>query len=71
VLTTTVIIVLAVLAVAGFGVSAWLTLRSKFDGTKVDNARERAETIVTQAEEEQRKARTPVLPTGRATGAED
>jgi len=55
VLTTTVIIVLAVLAVAGFGVSAWLTLRSKFDGTKVDNARERAETIVTQAEEEQRK----------------
>ena len=54
-LTTTVIIVLAVLAVAGFGVSAWLTLRSKFDGTKVDNARERAETIVTQAEEEQRK----------------
>ena len=54
-LTTTVIIVLAVLAVTGFGVSAWLTLRSKFDGTKVDNARERAETIVTQAEEEQRK----------------
>ena len=54
-LTTTVIIVLAVLAVAGFGVSAWLTLRSKFDGTKVDNARERAETIVTKAEEEQRK----------------
>ncbi|MCS5657705.1 MAG: Rnase Y domain-containing protein, partial [Dehalococcoidia bacterium] len=48
-------IVLAVLAVAGLGVSAWLILRSKFDGTKVDSARERAETIVTQAEEEQRK----------------
>ena len=54
-LTTTVIIVLAVLAVAGLGVSAWLILRSRFDGTKVDNARDRAETIVTQAEEEQRK----------------
>ena len=48
-------IVLAVLAVAGLGVSAWLILRSKFDGTKLDSARERAEPIVTQAEEEQRK----------------
>ena len=52
---TIIIIVLAVLAVAGLGVSAWLILRSKFDGTKIDSARERAENIVTQAEGEQRK----------------
>ena len=54
-LTTTIIVVLAVLAVVGIGAAAWLLLRSKVDGTRVQNASARATNIINQAEEEQRK----------------
>ena len=54
-LTTTIIVVLAVLAVIGIGAAAWLLLRSKFDGTRIQNASARAASIINQAEEEQRK----------------
>lgn len=52
---TSIIIVLAVLAAVGIGSSAWLFLRSKFDGTRIQNAGERSNLIIAQAEEEHRK----------------
>ena len=54
-LTTTIIAVLAVLAVTGIGTAAWLILRSKVDGTRVQSASTRAASIINQAEEEQRR----------------
>ena len=50
-----VIAILAVLAAAGTGVAGWSVLRVKLDGTRVQNAEQRAENIITQAEEEQRR----------------
>ncbi len=50
-----VVIILAVLAVAGFGIAGWLFYRSKVDGKRVGNAKESAERIRGQAEEEHRK----------------
>ena len=49
------VIILAVLAVVGFGIAGWLFYRSKVDGRRVGNARESAERIRGQAEEEHRK----------------
>ncbi|MCI0781279.1 MAG: DUF3552 domain-containing protein, partial [Chloroflexi bacterium] len=54
-MTTTIIVVLAVLAVTGIGAAAWLLLRSKVDGTRIQSASARAASIINQAEEEQRK----------------
>ena len=51
----TIIVILAVLAAAGIGVSSWSFLRSKFDGTRLEAATQRASNIVAQAEEEHRK----------------
>lgn len=55
---TGLVIFLAVLAaagIAGSGVAMWLLFRSKLDGKRVENAREEAKGVVTQAEEEKRK----------------
>ena len=49
------VIILAALAAVGFGIAGWLFYRSKVDGRKVGNARESAERIRGQAEEEHRK----------------
>ena len=49
------VIILAVLAAVGFGIAGWLFYRSKVDGRRVGNARESAERIRGQAEEEHRK----------------
>ena len=52
------IIILAVLAAAGMtgmGVALWLFLRSKIDGKRVENAKEQAKDVLSQAEEEKRK----------------
>ncbi len=54
-ISTIIIIALSVLTVAGIGSTAWLFLRSRFDGTKIEDARERASQITAQAEEEHRK----------------
>ena len=51
----TIIVILAVLAAAGIGVASWSFLRVKLDGTRVENAEQRANNIVSQAEEEHRK----------------
>ena len=51
-------IILAVLAAAGMtgmGVALWLFLRSKMDGKRVENAKEHAKDVLSQAEEEKRK----------------
>ena len=51
-------IILAVLATAGMtgmGVTLWLFLRSKIDGKRVDNAKEQAKDVLSQAKEEKRK----------------
>jgi ribonuclease Y len=47
--------VLAVAGIAGTGATLWLYLRSQSDGKRVENAREEAKSIITQAEEEKRK----------------
>ena len=49
------VIILAALAAVGFGIAGWLFYRSKVDGRRVGNARESAERIRGQAEEEHRK----------------
>jgi ribonuclease Y len=49
------VIILAALAAIGFGIAGWLFYRSKVDGRRVGNARESAERIRGQAEEEHRK----------------
>ena len=49
------VIILAVLAAVGFGIAGWLFYRSKVDGRRVGTARESAERIRGQAEEEHRK----------------
>ncbi len=49
------VIILAALAAVGFGIAGWLFYRSKVDGRRVGNARESAECIRGQAEEEHRK----------------
>ena len=51
-------IFLAVLAVAGTigaGVATWLVYRSRVDGKRVENAREEANTVIAQAEDEKRR----------------
>ena len=50
-----IIAILAVLAAAGIGVASWSFLRNKIDGTRVEDAEQRANNIVSQAEEEHRK----------------
>ena len=54
-ISTIIIVALSVLTAAGIGSTVWLFLRSKFDGTRVQNARESASQIAAQAEEEHRK----------------
>ena len=49
------VIILAALAAIGFGIAGWLFYRSKVDGRRVGTARESAERIRGQAEEEHRK----------------
>ena len=50
------VIFLAVLAAAGIGVAIWFSIRYKADGKRIQNARGEAKSIITQAEEEKRKA---------------
>ena len=53
-----IIIILAVLAVAGIGgsgVVAWLLLRAKADGKRVESASQEAKGVISHAEEEKRK----------------
>ena len=47
--------VLAVAGIAGAGVAGWLLYRSRVDGKRVENAKEEAHSVVSQAEEEKRK----------------
>jgi len=47
--------VLATAGTAGIGVTLWLFLQSKKDGKRVDNAKEQANNVLSQAEEEKRK----------------
>ena len=54
-LTVIIIVVLAVLAAVGIGVAAWSFLRFRIDGTRAQNSRETAESILSHAEEEHRK----------------
>jgi ribonuclease Y len=55
VLEITIIVVLAVIAAAGIGVAVWEFLRFKVDGKRVQDAKEIAERLAGQAEEERRK----------------
>ena len=47
--------VLAVAGITGAGVAGWLLYRSRVDGKRVENAKEEAHSVVSQAEEEKRK----------------
>ena len=47
--------VLAVAGIAGSGVAGWLLYRSRVDGKRVENAKEEANSVVSQAEAEKRK----------------
>jgi len=60
-------IILAVLVTAGVtgvGVAVYLLIRSKIDGNQVENAKELAKGVLTQAEEEKKKY--PLIGTGRS-----
>ena len=50
-----IIVILAVLAAAGIGVSAWSVLKSKSNDSRLQNANESAAGVMTQAEEDSRK----------------
>lgn len=50
-----IIVILAVLAAAGIGVAIWLALKTKNEAIQAESSRERAKSIVTQAEEDSRK----------------
>ncbi len=50
-----IIVILAVLAAAGIGGSAWFSRRSKNEGLQAEKAEESAKVMITQAEEESRK----------------
>ena len=50
-----IIVILAVLAAAGIGVSAWSVLKSKSNDSRLQNANENAAGVMTQAEEDSRK----------------
>ena len=47
--------VLAVAGIAGSGVAGWLLYRSRVEGKRVENAKEEANSVVSQAEAEKRK----------------
>lgn len=47
--------VLAVAGIGGSGVAGWLLYRSRVDGKRVENAKEEANSVVSQAEAEKRK----------------
>ena len=49
-----IIVILAVLAAAGIGVSAWLVLKSKAQDSRMESANENASGVVAQAQEESR-----------------
>ena len=50
-----IIVILAVLAAAGIGVSTWSVLKSKNNDSRLQNANESAAGVMTQAEEDSRK----------------
>lgn len=50
-----IVTVLAVAGIAGTGVMFWMHLQSKKDGKRIDNAREAATAVISQAEDEKRK----------------
>ena len=50
-----IIVILAVLAAAGIGVSAWSVLKSKSNDSRLQNANESAAGVMTQADEDSRK----------------
>ena len=52
---TIILTVLAAAGMTGMGVALWLFLRSKIDGKRVENAKEQAKDVLSQAEEEKRK----------------
>ena len=51
---TIVLAVLVTAGVIGVGVAVYLLIRSKIDGNQVENAKELAKGVLTQAEEEKR-----------------
>ena len=49
------LVILAVLAVAGIGVATWQYIKNKADGTRLDDANQQARVVINEAEEEKRK----------------
>ena len=49
------LVILAVLAVAGIGVATWQYIKNKADGTRLEDASQQARVVINEAEEEKRK----------------
>ena len=49
------LVILAVLAIAGIGVATWQYIKNKADGTRLEDASQQARVVINEAEEEKRK----------------
>ena len=49
------LVILAVLAIAGTGVATWQYIKNKADGTRLEDASQQARVVINEAEEEKRK----------------